>query len=182
MKLYRVLYFSESAAPAEPGGVLYIPPQGSNRIDNPGAYRVLYIGDSPSGVCAEVFYRGRYRMNWSASMLRPLKNGHRRVLAWYEVPDATPLCDLDDPKELLRRGLRPSHVITRDYSVTQAWALRIYERGGVTGVKWWSYCDARWAVVGLWNQSIITDSGIEELALDHPAIAGAARIVNVRIR
>lgn len=183
MRLYRVLFYNKNAAPQEPGGVLYIPPQGQYRLDNPKYYSVLYVGDSPSGVCAEVFYRGVYRLNWNDKMLRPLPNGDRRVLAWYEVDDSTPLCNLDDPAELQQQTLRPSQVITRDYAnVTQPWALRIFEQRRFAGVSWWSFCDARWTTLGLWDLNVITQHGVEELTLDHPAIIEAARIVGVRIR
>jgi hypothetical protein len=182
LKLYRVVYYDESAAPEEPGGVLYIPPQGAYRIDNPKEYRVLYLGNSKSGVCAEVFYRGIYRLDWNAKMLRPLPSGRRRVLAWYDVGDAVPLCVLDDPGELIRQRLRPSTVITRDYGVTQRWALEIYRQRAFAGISWWSYCDSRWTTIGLWDRSVVTSHGIEELDIHHPALQEAATIVGVRIR
>jgi hypothetical protein len=183
VRLYRVLYYDENAAPNEKGGVLYIPPQGEYRIDNPRHYKVLYLGDTRGGVCAEVFYRGAYRLHWSAKMLRPLQSGHRRILAWYDIPNDTPICTLDDLNELLRHNLRPSLVITRDYrNVTQPWALAIFQQKQFSGVSWCSYCDSRWTTVGLWDTSIIRRHGIEELNINHAAIVEAARIVGVRIR
>ncbi len=182
MRLYRVLYYNQSAAPHEQGGVFYIPPQGAGRIDNPASYDVLYAGDTAEGVCAEIFYRGKYRQEWSSAMLRPLPSGDRRVLAWYDMPDVSSICDLDDPNEIQRRRLRPSRIITRDYTITQAWALRIYERNAFVGIKWWSYCDGRWGTLGLWDRTTITVGDIEELSVSHAAIVGAARAMNVRIR
>ncbi len=143
---------------------------------------MLYAGDSPSGVCAEAFYRGVYRMTWNPKMLRPLPGGHRRVLAWYDADDATPVCVLDDPQELIDHRLRPSSVITRDYTVTQAWALDIFAQGIFAGVSWWSYCDSRSTTVGLWDRTVIRSHGVEELTIAHPALAEAATIVGVRVR
>ena len=172
------------AAPTEPGGVLFIPPQGAGRVDNPGDYQTLYIGDSPAGVCAEVFNRGKYRKEWTQEMLRGLPGvpTSRRMLGWYDVDDSASICNLDDPQELLARSLRPSNVVTRDYSQSQAWALRIFTEARWAGISWWSYHDSRWTSVGLWDLSVITASGIEQLTLDHPAVAEAAQVLSIRIR
>lgn len=160
---------------------MYVPPQGTYRFDNPKQYDVLYLGNSAAGVCAEVFYRGAYRLSWTAKMLRPLTNGQRRVLAWYELGEAVAICELDDPRELVRQHLRPSTVITRDYSTTQAWALEIYRRHRFAGISWWSFCDSRWTTVGLWDTRAIERSGVERLDMSHPALVEAAGVVGVRI-
>ncbi len=165
----------------EPGGLLHTPPQGFNRIDNPRLYRVLYVGDTRSGVCAEVFYRGVYRVAWNAKMLRALPNGHRRVLAWYELHESARLCVLDDPLELQQRRLRPSLVIARDYAITQRWAQSIHQERRFAGIAWWSHCEARWTTAGLWDHDCIESWGFEELRLDHPAIVEAACVVGVRV-
>ena len=43
------------------------------------------------------------------------------------LADEAPLCNLDDPVQLKRLRLKPSEVVSRDYSRTRAWARRIYE-------------------------------------------------------
>jgi len=185
MTLYRVLYYLPGAAPTEPGGVLFIPPQNTGRIDNPSDYATLYVGDSQAGVCAEVFNRGKYRKEWTADTLRGLPGvpASRRVLAWYELnAAAAPICDLDDPRQLLARSLRPSRVITRDYAQSQAWALRLFAEHHWAGVRWWSYHDSRWASIGLWDRSAIRSFGFEPLTLDHPALIEAAGVLSIRIR
>lgn len=141
-RLYRVFSYNPSAAPDEPGGVLFIPPQGSGRIDNPD-HHTLYVGDSAAGACAEVFNRGKYRNAWAADMFTGIDPALQRILAWYDVPDSTPICNLDDPKELVVRSLRPSNVISRDYAQTRAWAWRLFGEQLWVGVSWWSYHDAR---------------------------------------
>ena len=183
MRVYRVLFHDPSAAPREPGGVLYIPPQGAGRIDNPTHYDTLYVGDTPAGVCAEVFYRGKYRLKWTTSMLALRRFPHLiRSLAWYDLDESKmATCDLDDPNELLAQSLRPSQVITRDYDQSQAWALRLYQQEKWAGVKWWSFNDARWASIGLWQTDVVQKYGVDPIAMDHPALAEAAAVLAVTI-
>jgi len=183
LRFYRVLYYDDSAGARDPGGLLFIAPQGDGRLDNPGAYEVLYASDTAAGACAEVFNRGKYRMQWSREMLRPLPSNPRcvRALAWYDVDDAIPISDLDDPRELVARRLRPPDVITREYARTQAWALMIFNSAAVAGVRWWSYHDARWASMGLWEFGVITDFGAELLDVDHPAVRDAADVLSIRV-
>ena len=183
MRLYRVLLFDPNAAPHEPGGVLYVPAQqGGGRIDNPAHYRALYVGDSPAGVCAEVFYRGAHRTKWSAEMIPLRRYPHLiRSLAWYDVRDDAPIVDLDDPHRLIEYELRPSQVITRDYIRSQAWALQIFSRGGLAGIAWWSYNDARWKSAGLWDIDAIANSGVEPLTIDNPAFAEAAAVLDIKL-
>jgi hypothetical protein len=180
--LYRALYYLAGAGDRDPGGVFYVPPQGGGRIDNPGSYDTLYVGDSRAGVCAEVFNRGKYRQQWSVEMLRGLPSlpGSVRALAWYDFDDATPICNLDDPAELSARALRPSLVATRDYEVSRAWALKLFDLRRWSGVRWWSYHDARWASLGLWNPVSLAH-GIEALTIDDADLQTAADILKIRL-
>ena len=117
-------------------------------------------------------------------MLRglPAWPASRRVLAWYEVDDAVPICNLDDPAQLASQAMRPSDVITRDYARAQAWALTIFKERRWAGVSWWSFHDARWGSIGLWDRRAVTEFGFEELTLDSPAIVEAAAVLSLRIR
>jgi hypothetical protein len=179
-----VLSFTDGAPPSEPGGLLYVPPQSAGRVDNPADYATLYVGDSPAGVCAEVFNRGKYRTEWVPEMFRglPVWPASRRVLAWYDLDDAVPICNLDDPAHLTARGMRPSDVITRDYTRSQTWALAIFKEHRWAGVSWWSFHDSRWASIGLWDRRAVTNFGFEELTIDSPAIVEAAAVLSIRIR
>lgn len=143
---------------------------------------MLYAGDSPAGVCAERFFRGMDRVLWTSSMLQPLNDGRRPVLAWYEIPGGIAVCDLGDPAELLRRQLRPAQIVTRDYEVSRAWARSIFSERHYAGVSWWSYCDARWTTYGLWDRSQVRHWGIEELNVEHPAIVEAAAVMGLELR
>jgi len=176
MRFYRVFYHLPNAPVMASGGALYIPSQGAGRLDNPEVYRVLYLGDSPAGAVAEVFGR---RYHWESKMFRglPTLPGSAQALATYEVPDRCAISDLDDPHQLIEVELRPSRVITRDYRVTQAWALDLYRRGRWSGVRWWSYHDSRWMSIGLWDLASIQCVEIAPLTLEHPAVLEASSVL-----
>jgi hypothetical protein len=177
---YRVFPFLASAAPGQPGGALYIPPQSSGRLDNPDLYSVLYLGTSPAGAIAEAF--GRFP-EWTPAMLRGSPNlpGSVRALARYDLDPREPLCNLDDPRQLLHWQLRPSDVVGRDYVRTRAWARRIFETRAWAGISWWSYYDPQWTSVGLWKTDRLALTEARRLRLDDPALLDAARIIVRRI-
>lgn len=178
--LYRVLPFHAKAAPDEPGGALYVPSQGGGRLDNPELYAVLYLSDAAPGAIAEAF--GRFP-EWSPAIVAgsPGLPGSVRAIASYRLPDDAPLCDLDDPDVLRDLRLRPSDVVSRDYSRTRSWARRIYEQRLWVGVRWWSYYDPRWASVGLWELKELTLQEVRPLRLNDPALIEASRTIVRRI-
>ena len=180
--VYRVFLYDPSASPVEPGGALFIPPQGAGRIDNPAHYDVLYAGDSPAGACGEVFYRGAQRLRWTSDMLTIRRfPGMTRAIATYELRDDPPIIDLDDPHRLIEFGLRPSQVIVRDIAVSQAWALQIFQSSRFSGIEWWSFNDPRWKSMGIWDHDTIESFSVDVLTIDHPALAEAAARLDVRI-
>jgi hypothetical protein len=174
--LYRVLPFIANVAPDEPGGALYVPRQGGGRLDNPDLYAVLYLSDAASGAIAEAF--GRFP-EWSSAILSgsPSLPGSARAIASYQLADDEPLCDLNDPEQLRALRLRPSDVVSRDYSRTRGWARRIYEQRVWIGVRWWSYYDPGWASVGLWEIARLKLKEVRPLRLDDPALVEASRTI-----
>jgi hypothetical protein len=139
-------------------------------------YSVLYLSDAKAGAIAEAF--GRFP-TWTDAMLEGSPNlpGSKRAIAMYSLPDHSNICNLDDAAQLLSLQLRPSAVVTRDYSRSRRWASRIFEMGQFTGIRWWSYYDPDWASIGMWN---ITDLHIEDvvpLTLDHPDLSAASRTI-----
>jgi RES domain len=178
---YRVFPFVANAPARQPGGALYIPPQsGSGRLDNPDLYSVLYLSNSPAGAIAEAF--GRFP-EWTPAILRggPSLAGSVRALARYELDAGDPLCNLDDPRQLVRLQLRPSDVVSRDYARTRAWARRIFETRAWAGIGWWSYYDPQWTSVGLWKTDRLSLGEVRELRLDDSALSDAARTIVRRI-
>jgi hypothetical protein len=175
-----VLPFLANGGPSEPGGALYIPPQGAGRLDNPELYSVLYLSDTAQGAITEAF--GRFP-EWSPAILAgsPSLPKSVRAIARYRLADNEPLCDLDDSERLGALRLRPSDVVSRDYTRTRAWARRIYEQGVWRGVRWWSYYDPGWASVGLWDISGLELEEVRPLRLDDPALLKASRTIVRRI-
>lgn len=180
MRSYRVFPYLPTARPGEPGHPLYVPrPQGAGRIDNPDLYDAMYLGDRP--VCAVVETFGNLK-TWMPKMFRtPHVPGGTRALVTYELPDATPVADLDDPAVLVALGLRPSRVATRQRAVTQAWARALFERRQWIGVRWWSYYSPDWYVYGLWECGAVRATNVEVLAIDHPVVVEAANFLH-RVR
>jgi hypothetical protein len=95
-----------------------------------------------------------------------------------------PVPDLDDPRELLRRGLRPSRVATLDRFVTQGMALDLFG-GGVPGFRWWSTLEASWTNATLFAERAIPALAVqgepEPLSLDHPALRAAVDALGIRV-
>ena len=176
MKLYRVFPHLEGAEPSEPGGALYVPTQGGGRLDNPSVYSVFYAGDTAEGAIAEAF--GRFP-EWSAAILDgpPALPGSWRALASFTLDSDAPLCNLDDAAQLTELGLRPSDVLTRDYSRSRAWALRIYRKSRWAGIRWWSYYDPDWSSFGLWDTARMTLDEVLPLAISDAAVLRAARAI-----
>lgn len=172
MHLWRVCTWHPGAKPFEPGHPTYVPAlQGQGRVDNPDHYRVTYLAESPIAAVGEAF--GRVA-EWSAAMLEGRKHmaNSGKALARFEFV-GTPL-DLDNPDVLSARELRPSRVVTRERSVTQRWALRIWQEDAWPGVRWWSALDADWGIVALWEQRDLRVTDVDVLTIDHPVVLEAA--------
>jgi hypothetical protein len=176
--LYRVFPYLASASEGQPGHPQYLHrPQGASRLDNPGEYDCWYLAAEASGAVGETFADLSI---WTPAMFAfPLVPGSARQLGVYQIPDETPILDLDDAQNLLDRGLRPTQVIDRNRSVTQTWALRIFQERTTSGerkwngVRWWSYQRPQWRIYGLWE---ITPEylRVDNLDLDHRAVTDAA--------
>ena len=179
--LFRVFPYHPDAAPDEPGGALYIPPQGAGRIDNPALYSVLYLSDAAPGAIAEAF--GRFP-EWPPAILSgsPALPGSVRAMGLYELDGGPPLCDLDDAERLVSLRLRPSAVVTRDYDRTRAWARTIYEQRQWAGVRWWSYYEPQWGSIGLWDTAGLRLRDVRVLEMDDDDLVAAGRAILRRIR
>jgi hypothetical protein len=183
LELFRVFPYLAKSQDDEPGGALHVPSQGGGRMDNPGMYSVLYLSDSAAGAIAEAF--GRFP-EWTPSILEgiPSLSKSVRALARYQLGNSgkeIPICNLDDPAQLLALGLKPSDIVSRDYTRSRAWARRIYEQRTWTGVRWWSYYDPAWSSFGLWDIKRLVRSQVTPLRLDHPALLEASRTIARRV-
>lgn len=179
MLVYRVFPYLPTAGPGEPGHPLYEHhPQRGGRVDHPDYY-VWYLGRQPEAAVGETF--GNHQL-WEQSMFDfPSMPGARRALGVYVLPDDLRLLDLDDPRVLLERSLRPTQVVTRNLAVTQAWGHAIWAEHDPhdraerrwQAVQWWSYHHPTWTVLAAWARPELDH--VEPLTLDHPAVTEAAR-------
>lgn len=180
MLVHRVFAYLSTARTGEPGHPEYLhSPQGKGRWDNPEHYTVWYVAESATGAIAEVFADLDV---WSESMFdAPFLPGARRTLGIYHVPDDLAVFDLDDPQNLVDLALRPTQVVQRNRSASQAVALRVFNQvtsDGVrvwAGMRWWSVHRPQWKLLALWDRETTPRvADVEELTLDHPAIRDAA--------
>lgn len=174
-RLYRVFPWIKGARAGQRGHPLYVPAsvQGHGRLDNPDRYKVVYASDSPAGACAEAL--GGY-MTWSEELLTPNAAVVRSIATVILTDDR--VLDLDDPRALLDRELRPSRVVTKDREVTQLWSARIFDEGRWSGVSWWSYWDPRWASFGVWRVEAVRVTRVEPLTMRSRALREAAEVLN----
>jgi len=176
-RLFRVFPWIRDARRRRRGHPLFATPiQGAGRVDNPEHYRTLYASDSATGAIAEAF--GNHGI-WSPQLLQgpPDLPGSVRALAALDA-EKIEILDLDDARELVRRRLRPSAVVTRERSVTQNWALEVFREKRWAGVRWWSYYDPRWGSFGVWHSSSLRPVEITPLTPEHPALIEAANILS----
>jgi hypothetical protein len=110
------------------------------------------------------------------------REGAQLSLAAVDDSELGDLLDLDDPRNLLERSLRPSRVATSEREVTQPMAVTLYEEG-VPGFEWWSTIEASWINVTLFEDRVVDRLTLagepEPLTLEHPAVREAAEAVGV---
>jgi hypothetical protein len=86
-----------------------------------------------------------------ADFVRP--DGARKALVRLLVDDRLRLIDLDDPRELVARTLRPSRVATGRRAETQSIAVSVFDEGAA-GLLWWSTLEAGWSNVTLFYERV----------------------------
>ncbi len=191
--LYRVFPQLPTAGLSEWGGPLYVARvrQGVGRHDNPLHYGALYLSRSPESAVAESIQKFRGQTLTDGDL--ELVDGRRYALASIDdaslgdasLGDAGPaVIDLDQPRELMRRDLRPSRVATRLRERTQPMALAIFDEGAA-GIGWWSTLEASWPNVTLFAPRAVEHLSLaadpEPLSVSHPALITAANLLGLRL-
>jgi RES domain-containing protein len=181
--LYRVFSLRSDAAPDDHGALSVARErQAAGRHDNPDRFGALYASRSPESAVAERIqaFRGRELTD------EALRRADGRRLALGAIDDdelSDQLVDLDDPRQLARRRLRPSQVATSDRSVTQPIAAALFDEG-IPGFLWWSALEASWANATLFLERaapmLRLDGDPEVLFLEHPAVIRAAERLGIR--
>lgn len=181
MYLYRVFPYVPRARAGQPGHPAYLNPrQGAGRIDNPDSYICWYLARDAAAAVGEVFGD---LAQWTAdALIVPFLEGARRALGVYELPDEVRVLDLDDARNLVELGLRPTNVVSRDRKVTQAWAMSIFSVRDTSGepawdgVSWWSMRESSWPVYGIWG---VTPKpvDVQPLTLESAAVIQASDLL-----
>jgi hypothetical protein len=158
--LHRAFPWIPGIPDPEPGGVLFVPrsDQGFGRHDSPDRYGTVYLSRTQVSAAAEVL-----------RMLRipELRNDDLRIegaviaLAAFDGPAVDELVDLDDPRTLGSRDLRPSAVATGNRELTQEIAAAIFDEGHISSMR------------------LAGDP--EVLTVDHPALRDASEVVGVKL-
>ena len=185
MRLWRVFPWDAEAVPGSRGHPLWIPRtlQGAGRHDNPELYGVMYLSEHPTAAVAETIAHLRGQVLDDADLER---GGLRLALSGVDAAIEGRLWDLDDPRVLLERRLRPSVVATRVRQKTRAWAADLFRaRPRRDGIRWWSTLEATWMHVTLFHRALprVEPAGLPEpLRVSHTAVREAAEAVGVRVR
>lgn len=190
MLVYRVFFHDPNARAGESGHPLYLHrPQGKGRWDNPDLYDSWYLARSPEGAVGETFGNLEH---WSAGMFATGTRGLRRALATFSVPDDLALFDMDDARNLLSIGMRPSEVVIRNKPATQRRAAALFHQRDQSGaprwqaIQWWSYHHPRWTNLMLWSNAAtpapLTLAAVDPLDLSTPAVIEAAEVLMRPIR
>lgn len=181
MFVYRVFPHLASAPIGTAGHPKYVhPAQGAGRWDNPDQYLAFYVATTAEGAIGETF---AHLSTWGADMLEfPALPGARRALGIYQFDEEKyPILDLDDPKELIGRSIRPSEVVMRTRPHSQKIARKVWDEKSWAGIGWWSMHRPQWQLRVLFDSAITEVINVEDL-VGHPALheAGArlARVIN----
>lgn len=95
------------------------------------------------------------------------------MLGTYIVDEtANPVCDLDDPHELVARALRPTQVAMRNRTLSQRIARDVWAEDRWAGIGWWSYYRPQWQLHAYWRDAL----EVHEVAAlgGHAAVTDAA--------
>lgn len=177
MRLWRVLPWDPSAKLGAAGNPLWVPRefQGTGRHDAPDRYGCLYLAEEPVSAVAEALAPFRGTGDLASALL--VRSGRQLALAEMDLDASAVLVDLDDPGVLTAEALRPSTVATGHRAVTQAHAIRLFERhSAAAGLRWWSTLESSWLQVTLFDRALgaLSVRQVGTLAVDDAAVVGAA--------
>lgn len=151
MRLFRVVSWQRAAAGRRQGGPLFVARalQGAGRHDAPERYGAWYCAREAVCAVAEAIQFARGQSLDDADFVRT--GGRVLALVELQLADAARLVDLDDPRALVERSIRPSQVAAGRRSVTQAIAAALFDEG-IAGFSWWSTLEAQWTNLTLFYE------------------------------
>jgi hypothetical protein len=161
---FRVFPWDPAAKPGEPFSPSYINPhQGAGRFDVPGKL-VVYLAESAVHAVAEKLQRFRGQTIDKKDLI---ESGKPLALVECELRN-NQLADMCDPAVLVKHGIRPDVLASRDITRTQAVAVAL-TKAGFAGLRWWS------ALSGDWHTLVVFEGEIryrapEVLSFAHQAV------------
>ena len=161
---FRVFPWDPAAKPGEPFSPSHINPhQGAGRFDVPGKL-VVYLAESAVHAVAEKLQRFRGQKIDKKDLI---ESGKTLALVECELRN-NQLADMCDPAVLVKHGIRPDVLASRDITRTQAVAVAL-SKAGYAGLRWWS------ALSGDWHTLVVFDGEIqygepEVLSFAHQAV------------
>jgi hypothetical protein len=152
--LFRVFDWDGASIGRTPGGPLFVTRarQGSGRHDAPIKYGAWYCAQEAVSAVGETIQFLRGHTLGDDDFRRA--DGTRKALVRLRLDDGLILIDLDDPRALIDRRLRPSRVATGRRSTTQAIAASIFD-DGADGLLWWSTLEAEWTNATLFHERAV---------------------------
>jgi RES domain len=156
--------------------------QGSGRHDAPARYGAWYCSRSALSAVAESLQYLRGHTVTDADFRRV--GGITKAIVALRLEAGRHVVDLDDPSQLVTRGIRPSQVATLRRSVTQKIAASLFDEGAL-GLEWWSTLDAEWTNVTLFHERALPHISVlappRALSLKLPEVQEAARHLGIRM-
>lgn len=184
-RLWRVFPWDPAAESAARGHPLWIPRelQGAGRHDNPDLYGAMYLSERSLAAVAEQVAHLRGQRLDDTDLER---GGMRLAIVPLDALLDGRLWDLDDPKVLVERQLRPSQVATRVRELTHRQAADLFRaRPRRDGLRWWSTLEASWIHVTLFDRAVArlsVSATPEPLARAHPVVREAAEALGISVR
>jgi hypothetical protein len=142
----------------------------------------MYLSERPAAAVAETIAHLRGQVLDDTDLER---GGLRLALVGLDASVEGRMWDLDEPRVLMERRLRPSVVATRVRQTTRRWAAELFRaRPRRDGIRWWSTLEAAWMHVTLFDRAlprVEPAAPPEPLRAAHVAVCEAAEAIGVRI-
>ena len=192
---WRVFPWNAQAPPGAPYTPEFILPAGvqtGGRFDL-GASPTLYLAlEDPAHALSEVLQSLRGRREVRAGHLRRKARGKPGIFhplavveTWVDAVLYRALPDLGNPKTLVRFGIRPDDLASRDRAVTQQISRTLHNERGLPGFRWWSAFKGDWHACVLFLDRIgpseIHYGTPDPLHLAHPVVLAAAKELKIAV-
>ncbi|MGH7522321.1 MAG: RES family NAD+ phosphorylase [Gemmatimonadales bacterium] len=172
---WRVFPWNPAAKAGEPFSPSYVHPnQGSGRFDVSGKL-VVYLAETAVHAVAEKLQRFRGQ---KVDRKDIFESGHQLALVECQL-EKIKLADLCDPAVLVKYGIAPDVLASREISKTQAVAAAVH-KAGLAGLRWWSALSGDWHTIVVF-EGTITYGEPEPLAIGHAVVQEAATALGFRL-